>query len=60
MALLENITRRATVRAAQDGPVEVVALNRELFAEILSESEETHRMLRQIADERGQRIEEAR
>jgi ABC-type lipoprotein export system ATPase subunit len=60
IALLENTTRRATVRAAQDGPVEIVALNQELFAEILRESEEAHRMLRQIADERRQRIEEAR
>jgi ABC-type lipoprotein export system ATPase subunit len=60
MGLLHNLPRQATVRAANNGPVEIVTVDRETFGEILRESEETHRLLRQTADERGQQLESAR
>jgi ABC-type lipoprotein export system ATPase subunit len=60
MALLDNVTRRATVRAASDGPVEVAILNRDAFVEMINESPETHQVLRQAATERSQQIEAVR
>jgi ABC-type lipoprotein export system ATPase subunit len=57
MALLQGGTRRATVRAARDNPVEVVALDRNTFFEVIQESEETHESLRQVVDQRNQQIE---
>lgn len=60
MALLDNVPRRATVRAASDEPVEVVILNRDAFVEMINESAETHQTLRQAASERSQQIEAAR
>jgi ABC-type lipoprotein export system ATPase subunit len=60
IALLDNVTRRATVRAAQDGPVEVAILNRDAFVEMINESTETHEVLRQAATQRNQQIEVVR
>jgi CRP-like cAMP-binding protein len=60
MALLDNMTRQATVRAAQAGPVEVAVLNRDAFVEMINESAETHQVLRQTATERSQQIETVR
>ena len=57
MALLQGGSRQATVRAAQDTPVDVVTLNRDLFFEIITQSEETHQVLRQVVNERSQTIE---
>ncbi|HLV33948.1 MAG TPA: ATP-binding cassette domain-containing protein [Spirillospora sp.] len=57
MALLQGGTRRATVRAARDNPVEVVALDRDAFFELIQESEETHESLRQVVNQRSQQIE---
>ena len=42
----------ATVRAVSDSPVEVVALDRQTFSELLSESLETRDALQQIVDAR--------
>ncbi len=42
----------ATVRAIADAPVEVVALDREAFAEIMDESDETRDALAQIVETR--------
>jgi ABC-type lipoprotein export system ATPase subunit len=60
IALLHSTVRQATVRAAPGESVEVVALNRELFTDILRESQETHQILRQTAAERSQQIEAVR
>lgn len=57
MALLHGGTRKATVRAARDSAVEVVALDRNTFFEVINESMETDQVLRQIASVRSQHME---
>jgi CRP-like cAMP-binding protein len=42
----------ATVRVVADAPVEVVALDRKTFSELLSETVETHDAMQQIVDAR--------
>ncbi len=51
--LMRDTESIATVRAVADAPVEVVALDRQTFAELLSESEETRDTLLQIVDARS-------
>jgi CRP-like cAMP-binding protein len=50
----------ATVRAVADAPVEVVALDRQTFAELLAESEETRDTMLQIVDARSSENRAAR
>jgi ABC-type lipoprotein export system ATPase subunit len=50
--LLYGGKNRATVRAAQDTPVEVVALDRDTFTRLLAESEETREAITHIAETR--------
>jgi len=44
--------RRATVRATSAGPVEVMALDRKAFDDLMRESEPARRELERIIDER--------
>jgi putative ABC transport system ATP-binding protein len=50
--LMRDTESIATVRAVADAPVEVIALDRQTFAELLAESEETRDALQQIVDAR--------
>ena len=50
--LMRDTESIATVRAVADAPVEVIALDRQTFTELLSESEETRDAMRQIVDAR--------
>jgi ABC-type lipoprotein export system ATPase subunit len=52
IALLRGGTRRATVRAAPDGPVEVMALDRQTFEQLVRESEPARREFGRVADAR--------
>ncbi|MAS34095.1 MAG: cyclic nucleotide-binding protein [Anaerolineaceae bacterium] len=58
MALLTGGTRRASVRAARENSVEVAALGREAFFELINESEETHEALQDVVAQRSQNIEQ--
>ena len=58
IALLDGGTRRASVRAARENPVEVIMLDSDSFWELLNESEETHEAIQQIVQQRRQRIAE--
>ena len=42
----------AAIRAAYDGPVEVVALDRDTFCALLSESDATREALNQVVEDR--------
>jgi ABC-type lipoprotein export system ATPase subunit len=50
--LLRGGKTLATIRATQEGPVEVLALDRETFFELLNESEETKQVIDQIVKAR--------
>jgi ABC-type lipoprotein export system ATPase subunit len=50
--LMRETESIATVRAVVDSPVEIVALDRQTFTELLSESEETRDAMQQIVDAR--------
>jgi len=50
--LMRGTESIATVRAIVDASVEVIALDRETFSELLDESEETHDAMAQIVDAR--------
>lgn len=50
--LLRGGRTLATVRAANDRSVEVVALSRDTFCELMAESEETREAISQIVDDR--------
>ena len=52
IALLRGGTRRNTVRAGPDEEVEVMALDRETFDRLMSESEPARRELRRVAEAR--------
>ena len=52
IALLRGGTRRNTVRAGPDEPVEVMALDRETFEQLVRESEPARRELGRVADAR--------
>jgi ABC-type lipoprotein export system ATPase subunit len=52
IALLRGGTRRNTVRAAPDGPVEVMALDRQTFEQLVRESEPARRELSRVAEAR--------
>ena len=52
IALLRGGMRRNTVRAAADGPVEVMALDRETFEQLVRESESVRREFGRVADAR--------
>jgi ABC-type lipoprotein export system ATPase subunit len=52
IALLRGGTRRNTVRAGADAPVEVMALDRETFDRLMRESEPARRELRRVAEAR--------
>ncbi len=52
IALLRGGTRRNTVRAGPDEPVEVMALDRETFDRLMRESEPARRELRRVAEAR--------
>jgi CRP-like cAMP-binding protein len=55
LAFFRDRKRHASVRAIEAGPVEVLALRYDEFAELLSQSEATRDWLRQIADQNEQR-----
>jgi ABC-type lipoprotein export system ATPase subunit len=52
IALLRGGTRTATVRAAPDGPAELMALDRETFDELVRESQPAAEELRRVAEAR--------
>ena len=52
IALLRGGTRRATVRAAAEGPAEVMALDRDTFEQLVRESEVVQREFGRVADAR--------
>jgi ABC-type lipoprotein export system ATPase subunit len=52
IALLRGGTRRNTVRASGDGPVEVMALDRDTFDRLVRESEPARRELSRVAESR--------
>jgi ABC-type lipoprotein export system ATPase subunit len=60
MALIHGGKRTATVRAAGSSPVEVVALSKRAFDDLISQSEETRAELGRVAVERRQAQVEAR
>jgi len=55
LAFFRDRKRFASVRAAESGPVEVLALGYDQLSELLSQSEATRDWLRQIADQNEQR-----
>jgi ABC-type lipoprotein export system ATPase subunit len=55
MAFFHDRKRRASVRASENGPVEVLALSYDQLEELLDQSESTRNLLRQIADRNEQR-----
>lgn len=56
MALLGNDLRTATVRADRNNPVEVMAIPRENFIELLQASQETEQTVAEIAQQRQQSL----
>src|SRR5207248_530845 len=52
IALLRGGARRNTVRASTGGPVEVMAMDRETFDQLMRESEPARRELRRVAEAR--------
>jgi len=59
MGLLNDHSRSATVRADRETPVEVMKLSRETFFQVLSESDETEQVLKEIAAQRQRFLAEA-
>jgi ABC-type lipoprotein export system ATPase subunit len=55
LAFFRDRKRKASVRAAESGPVEVLALGYDQLNELLNQSETTRDWLRQIADRNEQR-----
>lgn len=55
MAFFHDRKRRASVRASENGPVEVLTLSYDQLEELLDQSESTRNLLRQIADRNEQR-----
>lgn len=55
MALFHDRKRQASVRAAESGPVDVLAINYAQLDELLNESEGTRDWLRQVADSNEKR-----
>jgi CRP-like cAMP-binding protein len=55
LAFFRDRKRQASVRAAETAPVEVLVLGYDQLTELLSQSEATRDLLRQIADENEQR-----
>jgi putative ABC transport system ATP-binding protein len=55
LAFFRDRKRQASVRAAESGPVEVLALGYDQLNELLNQSESTRDWLRQIADRNEQR-----
>ena len=55
LAFFRDRKRHASVRAAESGPVEVLALGYDQLSDLLSQSEATRDWLRQIADQNEQR-----
>ena len=55
LAFFRDRKRHASVRAAESGPAEVLALGYDQLSELLSQSEATRDWLRQIADQNEQR-----
>jgi len=55
MAFFHDRKRRASVRAAETGPVEVLAISYDQLDELLNQSESTRDLLRQIAERNEQR-----
>jgi ABC-type lipoprotein export system ATPase subunit len=55
LAFFRDRKRKASVRAAESGPVEVLALGYDQLNELLNQSESTRDWLRQIADRNEQR-----
>ncbi len=58
IALLNGVTRQASVRAARDNPVEVIMLEPDAFWELLNESEATRDALQLTVQQRSSRIAE--
>ncbi len=56
MALIEQGRRRATVRAGEDGPAAVVALDRTTFDQLVSDSPALREQLQRIVAERRTRV----
>jgi CRP-like cAMP-binding protein len=54
MAFFHERKRRASVRAAESGPVEVLAIGYDQLDELLNQSEATREALHQIADKHEQ------
>jgi ABC-type glutathione transport system ATPase component len=52
MEFFHDRRSRASVRASEAGPVEVLAIGYDQFGELLDQSETTHEMLHQYADQR--------
>ena len=55
MAFFHDRKRRASVRASENGPVEVLTLSYDQLEDLLDQSESTRNLLRQIADRNEQR-----
>ena len=55
MAFFHDRKRQASVRAAETGPVEVLAISYDQLDELLNQSESTRDLLRQIAERNEQR-----
>jgi CRP-like cAMP-binding protein len=55
LAFFRDRKRKASVRAAESGPVDVLALGYDQLNELLNQSEATRDWLRQIADRNEQR-----
>jgi CRP-like cAMP-binding protein len=55
MAFFHDRKRQASVRAAESGPVEVLAISYDQLEELLDRSEATRDLLRQISDRNRQR-----
>ena len=60
MQLLQGQKRSASARAAERGPVEVLALDFDTLRELLSESEATREAMQRLADQRKQQNIELR
>ncbi len=58
IALLRGTARTATVRAAADKPVEVIALDDDVFCDLMMQSEATKDALYQMMDTRAEHLEE--